>query len=167
MQGSFGIGKIHDPLTGQAQLRQYIMFLLRVLGTSGNAPIFSLKMMTASALETSLSAMAWKYMVDITEWRKFVKYFPTLEGYLFLWRTMRQVHWHFLTQCLRSRVRENIIWQFLRCVGPVSMKTCLLTLTFQNLLCAVNVQHNCAANHCDLSGSRPVFLERERLPVIH
>ncbi|EGO28834.1 hypothetical protein SERLADRAFT_406227 [Serpula lacrymans var. lacrymans S7.9] len=31
-----------------------------------------------------------------------------------------------------------------------------------SLLCSVNVQHNCAAGKCDLSGTRVVYLERER-----
>ncbi|KAH7917686.1 hypothetical protein BV22DRAFT_1025949, partial [Leucogyrophana mollusca] len=32
----------------------------------------------------------------------------------------------------------------------------------QYLFCGVNVQHNCAANRCNLSASRPAFQERER-----
>ncbi|KAJ3765415.1 hypothetical protein FB446DRAFT_795072 [Lentinula raphanica] len=41
----------------------------------------------------------------------------------------------------------------------------------QNILCRVNVQHNCAANNCDMSATRPVYQERERtehtVPRIH
>ncbi|KAJ3835357.1 hypothetical protein F5878DRAFT_628111 [Lentinula raphanica] len=32
----------------------------------------------------------------------------------------------------------------------------------QNILCRVNVQHNCAANTCDMSATRTVYQERER-----
>ncbi|KAL1674251.1 hypothetical protein EV122DRAFT_282209 [Schizophyllum commune] len=32
----------------------------------------------------------------------------------------------------------------------------------KSLKCLVNVQHNCAANHCDLGNTRPVFIEREQ-----
>ncbi|KAJ3764943.1 hypothetical protein FB446DRAFT_655945, partial [Lentinula raphanica] len=31
-----------------------------------------------------------------------------------------------------------------------------------NILCRVNIQHNCAANHCDMSATRAVYQERER-----
>ncbi|KAG1724109.1 uncharacterized protein EDB91DRAFT_1063018 [Suillus paluster] len=34
-------------------------------------------------------------------------------------------------------------------------------VTPEQIDCTVNVQHNCAANRCNLSSSRPVFLERE------
>lgn len=36
------------------------------------------------------------------------------------------------------------------------------SLDCKDLLCSVNVQHNCAAHRCNLSGSRSVYLERER-----
>ncbi|KAH8081293.1 hypothetical protein BXZ70DRAFT_1068335 [Cristinia sonorae] len=32
----------------------------------------------------------------------------------------------------------------------------------EDILCTVNVQHNCAAHQCDLSGQRPIFQERVR-----
>ncbi|KAH7911093.1 hypothetical protein BJ138DRAFT_1151546 [Hygrophoropsis aurantiaca] len=52
-------------------------------------------------------------------------------------------------------------------VQPYSMPSLQKTAHFslvkpKHVLCAVNVQHNCAAHNCDLSASRPVFLERER-----
>lgn len=53
----------------------------------------------------------------------------------------------------------------------LSSLSCAHLLVFQHLLCSVNVQHNCAANKCNLSSTRAVFLEREdsgkQEPVVH
>ncbi|KAJ3718173.1 hypothetical protein C8R42DRAFT_740112, partial [Lentinula raphanica] len=38
----------------------------------------------------------------------------------------------------------------------------LMLVVPQNVLCRVNVQHNCAGNNCDMSARRTVYQERER-----
>ena len=40
----------------------------------------------------------------------------------------------------------------------------LISHPLQTLLCAVNIQHNCASNQCDGSGSWPAFIEHKQVP---
>ncbi|KAJ3727643.1 hypothetical protein C8R42DRAFT_560253, partial [Lentinula raphanica] len=50
-----------------------------------------------------------------------------------------------------------------RTTNPIYKLPCLERSELMlNILCRVNVQHNCAANNCDMSANRPVYQERER-----